>query len=189
MFTGTHLISLNPDNGALHWRFEWKTDHLANVATPLLFPDHVFISSGYGKGCALVRVDRDGDKLTVKQVFKNKALHNHFSSSIYHRDHVYGFDEGFLVCLPLKVDPKEKMKPRWKERKFHKGTLLLVGDHLVILGERGLLALAEASPDGYREKASFQATEGKCWSAVVLAHGRIYVRDENRLLCFDARKK
>jgi hypothetical protein len=82
---------------------------------------------------------------------------------------------------------------RWKQVKFKdgtpfgKGTLLAAGNHLIILGEYGKLALAEASHEGYREKAACQVSDQKCWTVPVLADGRLYVRDEKTVMCFDLR--
>jgi hypothetical protein len=78
----------------------------------------------------------------------------------------------------------------WREkgpRGFKKGSLLIAGGYLLVLGEYGRLALVEATPAGYRERAAFQVSGHKCWTVPSLAGGRLYVRDEGHLLCLDLR--
>jgi hypothetical protein len=182
--TGTELVGLDPRTGEVYWRFPWETKFEVNASTPIIRGDYVFISSGYGKGCALVKVVKKGKGLAAERVYANNLMRNHFSSSVFHDDHVYGFDEGFLVCMPFRKGRKRD----WKERKFSRGTLLVAGDRLIVLGEGGELALVEPTPDEYREKAIFKVTDTRCWTVPALAHGRLYVRDEQRILCLNLRK-
>jgi outer membrane protein assembly factor BamB len=111
-------------------------------------------------------------------------MRNHFSSSVRHKDHLYGFDDGNLKCLDLRTGEEA-----WKAHGFAKGSVLLAGDQLIIYGENGILALAEASPKEYVEKSRFQfSNQGKsCWSVPVVANGLLYVRDQEKLVCFDVR--
>jgi outer membrane protein assembly factor BamB len=184
--TGTALVGLEPRKGRVLWRFPFETPHEANAATPLVRGDYVFVSAGYNQGCALVRVvKKDDGSLEARRVYKNNLMRNHFSTSVFHGDHIYGFDEGYLTCLPFR-----KGKPRaWKERKFHRGTLLVVGDRLIVLGENGNLALVEPTPEEYREKALCKVADGRCWTVPALAQGRLYVRDDAHILCLDLRKR
>ena len=81
-------------------------------------------------------------------------------------------------------------KVAWRERgrpAFKKGSLLVADGRLIVLGEQGRLALAEATQEGYREKSAFQVSANKCWTVPVLAGGRLYVRDEGRLVCLALR--
>src|SRR5262249_20141304 len=74
-FTGKSLAGLDPKSGEVLWRYPWETTAEANVATPIARGDYVFISSGYGKGCALVRVVSDGDdSLRVEEVYRNNLM-------------------------------------------------------------------------------------------------------------------
>jgi hypothetical protein len=79
-------------------------------------------------------------------------------------------------------------KVRWSERGFDKGSLTSADGHLIILGESGRLAVADATPKEYRETASFQFSHNKCWTVPVIANGRLYLRDEQRIACYDLRK-
>ncbi len=109
---------------------------------------------------------------------------NHFASCVEYKGHLYGFNEGTLTCLDF-----ARGKAVWRERGFAKGSLLLADGHLIVLGENGKLALAEATPAGYKEKTAFRFSSNKCWTMPVLANGRLYVRDEEKIVCYDLRKR
>lgn len=190
-FTGENLVSVEPQTGKVYWSFPWETKYNCNIATPIVRGDYVFISSGYGKGCATIKVVKEGSELKAKQVFSNWRMKNHFSTSVYHDEHVYGFDESYLTCMEMVVgdkNPEKAGERRWKSRKVNKGSLLVVNDSLIILGEQGKLWLAKASPNGFEPKASFQVSERKCWTVPVVANGKLYVRDEKELICYDLSK-
>jgi len=186
-FTGQELLSVVPETGKELWRFPWKTDYQANIATPIVFDNYVFISSGYNKGCALVRIDKaDDGSLDVKRVYQHKRMANHFSSSIYYDGAIYGFNDANFLCLDA-TDPKGKAK--WSERDFQRGNLLLVEGHLIILGENGRLAVAQATPTAYNEKGRIDLFPGPLvWSAPALADGLLFLRDRKEMVCLDLRQ-
>jgi outer membrane protein assembly factor BamB len=181
-FTHDGLVSVAPQDGALLWRFPWDTRFGANVATPIVVSHYVFISSGYDKGCALLDVLASASSWQVRPVYEHNRMRNHFSTSVYYQEHLYGFDDATLVCMNFRTG-----KIVWKKKDFKKGSLLVAEGRLIILGESGTLALAEATPDGYRELASFSFSTKKCWTVPVLANGRLYVRDEEKIVCYDVR--
>jgi outer membrane protein assembly factor BamB len=182
-FTGTAMVSADPQTGQIHWRFPWNTDHRANIATPLVRGDYVFISSGYGKGCALLKVTAVGGKLEAQPVYETNEFRDHHSGSVQWGEHIYGFDEHRLTCLDFRSGGV-----RWQKSGLGQGTLLAADGHLVVLGENGKLALAEAGPESYREKTSFKFSGQRCWTMPVIADGRLYVRDEEKMVCYDLRK-
>jgi outer membrane protein assembly factor BamB len=186
---GKAVAGLDAATGRLLWRYPWPTEFEVNAATPIVYHDeadgrrldYVFITSGYAKGCALLKIVADGEGgFTAQLVFETNRLCSHFGSPVRHGDHVYGFNETKLVCLSLRTG-----EVRWEKSGFHKGSLLLCGDKLVVLGEMGHLALLEASPDGYKALAEGRPLQGRCWSMPALADGLLYIRDQARVLCFD----
>jgi outer membrane protein assembly factor BamB len=186
VFTNRALVSLSPTDGTVYWRYPWETVNGFNIATPLSVGNYVFISSAYGKGCALLEVTADADgSPRVHRVYEHNRLRNHFASSVRWGDHLYSLDEKDLVCMDIRTG-----SVAWREkgiRKFGKGTLLAAAGQLIVLGESGTLWLVEATPAGYREKASCRVSENKCWTVPSLADGKLYVRDESHLLCLDVR--
>ena len=182
-FTETGLVAVTPDQGKLLWRFPWQTEFGASIATPIVVGDFVFVSSGYGKGCAMVKVESTGQGLEARLVYKNRNMRTHFTSCVRHQEHLYGFNDTSLTCMELRTG-----KVAWMERGFDKGSLTLADGHLFILGEYGTLAVAEASPEAYREKGRFQFSENRCWTVPVIANGKMYVRDQEKLACYDVKK-
>jgi outer membrane protein assembly factor BamB len=184
-FTAEALVGVTPGEGRELWRFPWTTSYDANISTPIAFADHLFISSGYGKGCALLRLLPAGDRLEVKPAYQHRRMKNQFSSSVLIDGHLYGFDEGRLLCM-VAATGKEK----WREDGFLRGSIVAIPGHLIVLGENAKLALVAADPERYVEKAlARNAATGRCWTVPVVANGRLYVRDEAHLICFDLRKK
>jgi outer membrane protein assembly factor BamB len=188
LFTNLALVSLAPTDGTVYWRYPWETVNGFNIATPLAFGDYVFISSAYGKGCALLEVSKEADgSPRARRVYEHNRMRNYFASSVRWGDYLYGFDEKDLVCMDIRTGTVA-----WREkgmRSFGKGSLLAAAGHLIVLGEGGTLWLAEATPAGYHEKASCRVSENKCWTVPVLAGGKLYVRDESRLVCLDMRNE
>lgn len=178
-FTAYGLVAVDPESGSALWKYPWTTSYDVNAATPIFVaPDAFFISSGYGKGAALVRVKKDGESFSAREVWQSKVMKNHFATSVYYEGYIYGFDNAILVCIEAQTG-----KEMWKARGYGKGTLIAADGHLLVLGERGKLALAKASPDGFAPLFTSQVLGNKCWTAPSLADGKIYVRDEREIAC------
>lgn len=180
-FTGTAAVSVSPKDGKMFWRYPWQTSYDVNAATPIFIPnDKVYISSGYGVGAAVLRIQGSNGALSVEPVWRNRVMKNHFSSSILHQGHIYGFDDAILACIDANTGEQ-----KWQQRGFQKGSLIFADGHLIILGERGKLALVEATPAGYSEKAAAEVLRGKCWTMPTLSGGKLYVRNQSEMLCLD----
>ena len=179
--SGEAAVGLSPADGSLYWRFPWYTSHDLNIATPIFVPpDRIFISSGYDHGAALLQIEPQGDGLSVKKVWESRGMKNHFGTSILIGDYIYGFDNAILKCIEAKTG-----KEQWKRRGYGKGGLIATSGQLIILSDKGKLALADVSPTDFREKASAQVLSGKCWTAPTLANGKIFVRDMSKIVCID----
>jgi outer membrane protein assembly factor BamB len=176
------LVGLNPATGKVMWKFPWKTSYDINAADAIIAGDTVFISSGYNKGCALLKIS-GGD---VTKIWQNKNMRNQINCSVLWEGHIYGFDgqvdgSGKLTCLDLATGEK-----KWSQGGMGTGSLMLADGKLIVLGEKGKLVIAEASPAGYKELASAKILTGKCWTTPVLANGRIYARNTaGQLVCVD----
>ena len=180
-FTGSGLISVVPQHGQVLWKHPWTTSHNVNAATPVFIPpNRFFISSGYGTGASVVEVSSTDGRYEVAEIWRNKEMENHFATSIYYQGHLYGFDNSILKCLDAETGAE-----KWKTRGYGKGTLIIADGHLVLLGERGNLGIAEATPAGFVEKANTQILHSKCWTAPSLADGRIYLRDDKEIVRID----
>ncbi|HEY3174271.1 MAG TPA: PQQ-binding-like beta-propeller repeat protein [Candidatus Polarisedimenticolia bacterium] len=180
-FAGSSLVSVGAADGTILWSVPWKTSYDVNAAMPVFVaPDRVFISSSYDTGGALYQVKKTGDKFEAVEVWKSRIMKNHFNSSIYQGGYLYGFDDATLRCIDAATGEE-----KWSQRGFAKGSLLLADGHLIIFSESGLVALAEATPAGYREKGRAQILEGRTWTMPTLASGKLYLRNRTEMVALD----
>ncbi len=176
------IVGLVAATGQIIWKLPWKTAYDINAADPIISGDTAFISSGYNKGCALMKIAGGN----VTELWRNKYMRNHFNSCVLWEGHIYGFDgqgggRGQLRCIN-----KQTGEVKWSQEGMGTGSLTLADSKLIILGERGRLVIALASPEGFRELASAQILTGKCWTVPVLANSRIYARNANGdMVCVD----
>ena len=183
--SSSRVVGLAPENGALLWSYGWDTQNGINVSQPIVVDQNrFFISSGYGKGAALVEVKGSGNSFTASTVWENMNMKNKFNSSVLHSGYVYGLDEGILVCLDVNTGER-----KWKEGRYGYGQVILAGDHLIVSSDQGDIALVKASPDRYTELARFKAVEGQTWNYPAIAEGRLLVRNSNQMAAFDISAK
>jgi outer membrane protein assembly factor BamB len=181
IFAASGLVGVNPANGRRYWDFPWQTSYDVNAADPIFTGNTVFISSNYGKGCALLRVGQGRPAVA----WQNRNMKNHFNSCVLLNGALYGNDENTLKCLDLKTGAE-----RWASRGMGKGGLIAADGKLIVLTERGELVLAAASADKYHELARTQILRGTCWTQPALANGLLYCRShEGELVCLDMRMK
>lgn len=184
LFGAKAVFGIDPATGKVLWTHPWKTDYDINAADPILIDDKVFISSGYGSGCALLKIDSG----QVTEVWKNKGMKNQCYGSVLWEGYLYGFDgqvggSGMLTCMDAKSG-----QTKWSQGGLGTGTLMIADGKLIVLSEKGKLVIAKASPEKYEELASAQVLTGKCWTVPVLANGLIYARNAaGDLVCVDVR--
>jgi len=160
----------------------WRGPSLPQIIAMPVFvpPNKVFISSSVENGCLLIQVLSDGK---IETVWHNKEMRNHFNSSVYYKDHIYGFSSSTLKCLEA-----ETAQRKWSTRGFGKGSLIIVDEKLLVLSDRGKLAMIEATPKGYNELAKAQVIEGKSWTSPTFSDGKIYLRNQKEMACYDLTK-
>jgi outer membrane protein assembly factor BamB len=188
-FAGTHLVGVRADDGAERWRISWPTFSQVNAATPVVIPagakegtyTYVFISSGYGKGSALIKVAWERDRPTARMVYETKELCCHFASPVRVGEHLYALDEERdLTCLEIRTG-----QVRWRQRGFQKGSLIRIGDRLLILGENGNLALVKANPEEYEEIAKARPFRDRSWALPAFANGQLLLRDRRNMVLYN----
>ena len=183
--SASRVVGLTPENGSLLWSYPWSTDMGINVSQPIMVDQNrFFISSGYGKGAALVEVKGSGNNYTATTIWENNNMKNKFNSSVLHNGYVYGLDEGILVCLDVNTGER-----KWKEGRYGYGQILLAGGHLIVTSDQGDIALVKASPDKYTEVARFTALQGQTWNYPAIAGGRLLVRNSNEMAAYDISAK
>lgn len=176
---GEALVGVSAAAGREFWRHEWKTSQDANVATPIVAGNRLFISTGYGTGCALFELNVEGGRPAAKQLWANKKMANHQATSVLLDGYLYGFNDRFLTCMDFATGDV-----KWKQRGFNRGSLLAAGGRLIIYAERGgALALAAASPEKYQEISQTKVLDDQTWTVPTLSAGRLFVRNEKEIVC------
>jgi len=182
-FTDRRAVGLDLNTGKFLWEYQRASNDVANVATPIVRGNRIFLSSDYGTGAGLVEVKADG---SASEVYFTKEMRNHHSSSILIGDYLYGFSSGILTAM--RFDTGEVA---WRDRSVGKGSLVFADGNLYALSEEGVVGLVEATPTGYREKGRFRIQQGSLptWTHPVIAGGRLYLRDQDTIYAYDVREK
>jgi outer membrane protein assembly factor BamB len=187
MVTANRIVGLAVEDGAQLWAADWNTDMGINVSQPIMVDaNHFFISSGYGKGAAFVEVSATAEGFRAHKVWEKvtKAMNNKFNSSVYLDGYAYGLDEGILACVDVRTGEQ-----KWKGGRYGYGQVILASGHLIVITEEGELVLVKATPDKHNELAKFSAIEGKTWNYPAIAGGRLLVRNQTQMACFDVSGK
>ncbi len=181
-FMGNSALIAEARTGREVWRMPWKTDWEVNAASPIYHDGHLFLTSGYTTGSALLKLSPDGDRLASAEVWKSDVLMNKFQSCILHEGNLYASDQNALKCVDFLTG-----KERWKKPRIRNGTLVLADGHLLLLTEGGQLQIARPSPEDFAPLGTADILTGRCWSVPVLHGGRLYARNLERVVCFDLR--
>ena len=177
----SRVFGLAPEDGSLLWSQSWDTDMGINVSQPIIVDkNRFFLSSGYGKGAALVEIVGGGKTFEARAIWTNINMKNKFNSSVLHQGFVYGLDEGILVCLDVNTGEK-----KWKGGRYGYGQVLLASGNLIVMSDTGELALVKATPSAYTEVARFAALEGRTWNYPAIANGRLFVRNATQMAAYN----
>ena len=187
--TDKSLAGVAPKDGEILWKAPRKGS-TAVITTPIYSDGHVYVSSGYDIGCNLFKVAK-GSPFAATQVYANKVLENHHGGVVKIGDYLYGYDEkrGW-TCQEFASGAA-----KWQEKdKLGKGSLVYADGCFYCReeAEKGVVALVAASPAGFVEQGRFTPPNrsGKqSWPHPVVVGGRLYLRDQDVLLCYDVRAK
>ena len=173
LFSSKTLKCLDPASGKQIWEVDWETAHDVNGGDPVLSGKDIFLSSGYGRGGGLVSVSGRSARVS----WSNKAMRNHFSSSVIKDGYVYGIDgntgdrNAALKCIRLK-DGKEM----WSEG-LGFGSLTMANDKLMVLTAKGYLYSVDVNPRSYKDNGRVLILGGKCWTSPIVSNGHLYARN------------
>jgi len=187
-FTREGLVSLDPANGAVRFSQRWRPriNESVNAATPVVFEDQIFVSTSYNTGGLMVR----GSKKGLEEIWKgDDSLSCHFSTPVQRDGFLYGFDGRQESGTQFRCVEWKTGKVRWSQEGFGCGSLIVVGDLLLVLSERGDLVVVEANPRAYVEKARATVLNGTIRAHMALADGRLFARDNRKLVCFRLKKE
>ena len=189
--TQSKVFGLDAD-GKVLWQADWPLGKTAVIPTPIYHDGFVYVTSGYGAGCMLLKVDADNN---VEKLYDNKVMKNHHGGTVRVGDHIYGRSDGpGWICQDMLSGEMV-----WNEKsKLGKGAVAFADGMLYCLDESsGTCVLAEANPSGWVEHGRFtlepqteqRSPKGKVWSHPVIANGKLYLRDQEIICCYDVKEQ
>jgi outer membrane protein assembly factor BamB len=179
-FNDASISAHNPQDGKLLWRQPWPSEG-ENVVQPVPLPgDRVLVSAGYGIGTKLFQIEKKEEgSFSVNLVWESRGLKAKFANVVHKDGFIYGLDNGILVCLDLS-DGKRK----WKRGRYGHGQVVLVDDLLLVMSEKGEVALVEPNPESHIELGRFKAFSSKTWNSPALAGKYLLVRNNKEAACY-----
>jgi outer membrane protein assembly factor BamB len=184
-FTGLRFVGLNADGGDLLWDRPFPAQFEQTVLTPVVWKDLV-IFGGEDRPTLAMRVSQADGKPVAKLAWENPQLKAYMTSPVAFKGHLAGLTRlGRLVCLDLATG-----KTTWQGGSFGTyGSLVVAGDNLLVLDSKGELHVFAANPKKMERRARWELTENTpVWGHLAVSGGRLYVRDNTDLMCFEMGK-
>jgi outer membrane protein assembly factor BamB len=187
------LVGVAAADGKVLWKYARPANRTGiNCTTPIYYDGQVFASSAYGAGGGLVKLSKDGDGVKAEEVYFTRSMENHHGGMIVHDGCLYGAHGGngggYLACLDVKTGTM-----LWnKQREVEKGSVAFADGRLYYRTESGAVLLIEPSAKEYLEHGKFKQPErsrSPAWAHPVVANGKLYIRDQDLLFCYDVKAK
>ena len=186
-FTQSGLAGVDVKNGKVLWRQPYKYS-TSTAASPIVWQDIVYCSAGYGVGGGAFKIKKEGlSSFSSSELWRTEGKNiNHWSTPVCKDGYLYGmfsfkeYGKGPVACVDIRTG-----ETKWKQEGFGPGNVILSGDQLLILSDKGELVLAAADPSGYKELARANVLQGKCWSTPTLAGGYVFARSTAEAGCFE----
>lgn len=183
------IVGVSAKDGKVLWKAEWP-GRTAVIPTPIYSDGHVYVSSGYGVGCKLVKIASNNE---VSTVYENKVMKNHHGGVILVGDHLYGYSDGpGWVCQNFKTGEEV-----WSSKNLGKGAIACADGLLYCVEEdTGTVALIEPTTKGWTEKGRFKldpqstirSKSGRIWTHPVISDGQLFLRDQDLVYCYDVKR-
>lgn len=189
-FLDKGVVGVDAKTGEFLWRYARTSTGPANIPTPVADGGYVYSSNARRFGGGLVQLHASGNGISAEEVYFEREVPNTLGGQVVVNGILYGTNQKGLVAAEFKTG-----KVLWQEESLGPGSVLYAAGHLYVHTENGEIALVEATTAGYREKGRFtppdrpQHTRNRemAWAYPVLAGGQLYVRDQDRIWCFDVR--
>lgn len=191
---GRGLVGIRAEDGKVLWKYNRVANDVANITTPVVRGDYVFASTAYGAGSVLLKLEKTADGVDAKEVYfiEARSFQNHHGGVVLIGDYLYGGhgqNNGFPTCIEFLTG-----KIRWGGNIRPEGTsgsaaVAYADGHLYFRYENGVMKLFEASPEGLKETGSFQipGVRKPSWSHPVIHDGKLFLREQDALLCYQIR--
>jgi outer membrane protein assembly factor BamB len=183
-FTQEGLVAVEPQNGKVLWRapFPFK---VSTAASPVVFEDIVYCSAGYGVGAGAFKISKSGPSLSAEAIWRREnECFNHWSTPVVKDGYLYGmfsfkeYGKGPIACVDIRTG-----KDMWKEEGFGPGQVILAGDNVIALSDKGEVVVVETNPKKYVELKRDDVLKGKVWSYPVLAYNHLFARSTEEGIC------
>lgn len=192
LLTTNHLCGINPENGTLLWQAGFP-GNVAVCSDPVLWREnentcYIMASSGYGVGARGYKVSFQEGKFEIQEVWTAPRLESHHGGMVQVDGYFYLLTQRALVCVTPKTG-----EILWQDRSVGKGSILAADGKLIVRSElaEGTVALVEATPKGYNEISRFDQpdrTAKSSWTYPVIYEGKLYLRDQGLLLCYEMKR-
>ena len=191
--TASALIGVSASDGKFLWRYDRPANRSGiNCSTPIFQDGLIFAASAYGNGGGAVKLVKNASgAITPEEVYFSTSMQNHHGGMIVHDGCLYGAnggnEGGFLTCMNF-----ETGKILWRDRNAPKGSLLLADGRLYLRAESGTMILIEPSREGLVERGRFEQpsrSNSPAWAHPIITNGKLYVRDQDTLFCYDVKAK
>ena len=176
------MQAFKPEDGQLLWQHQWDIETNPRCVQPVVWKEEYVLFGGTGtSGSKLLHVTRENEIWTVTETWYQKRFGPYFNNGILYKDHYYGYDDVRLACIAMETGERA-----WTGDRYG-GQLIFIVDMemLLVLSERGDLALVRAVPDRFEEVARFKALNGKTWNHPIIHRGKLYVRNSEEAVCFE----
>jgi outer membrane protein assembly factor BamB len=195
-FLAKTVAGISAADGKLLWRYDKPANFMKlNISTPIYKDGHVFAASAYGAGGGLARLVKKPDgSFAAEEVWFSKSMENHHGGIIIHDGAVYGSNGGngggYLACLDLKTGDVLWNERDNGKRRASKGSVAFADGRIYYRTEEGAMLLIEPSRTEYLERGRFEQpdrTKLPAWAHPVVANGKLYLRDQDTLFCYDVK--
>jgi outer membrane protein assembly factor BamB len=190
--TAKSVVGVAAQDGKVVWEYSKPEFRTAVIPTPIARDDTVYFTVGYGVGCDLLHLTRQDGTIKVESLYDRearKSVENKHEAVALVGDYIYGWSDSAKgwVCQEFKTG-----KVVWQSRALGRGSVTCADGHLYCYSEdNGTVVLLRASPDGWKEDGRFHIPrnkkKGSIWTHPVVANGRLYLRDQDLLFCFDVK--
>jgi outer membrane protein assembly factor BamB len=185
-FLAKALVGVDAKTGKFLWSYDRTAQGSpANIPTPVAHDTLVYSAAGRSGG-GLVKLNVDGDDVNVEEVYFEPKAPKSIGGAVRVGDYLYGTNSNGLLCVEFATGAIQ-----WENRSVGAGSVCYADGLLFIHGEKGDVALVEATPEAYREKGRFSLPEqpdrgrSQAWAYPVLADGKLYIRDLGSLWCYN----
>ncbi len=192
-FTANSLVGVAASDGKFLWRYDRPANAMGiNCATPLFHDGLVFAASAYGSGGGAVKLSKDASgAVKAEEVYFTSRMQNHHGGMIVVDGCLYGAsggnEGGFLTCIDF-----QNGEVLWRDREAPKGSLTMADGRLYLRSEQGPMLLIEPNREGLVQHGRFDQPDrsgSPAWTYPVVANGKLYIRDQDLLLCYDVKAK